>query len=551
MEYGYADRGKGDGKRTGNGATWRMVSFLKLRVTDNHNRDGAISMTYKTPKHLVLDNLSDKECTGMLISNGTSNELNNFEIESSHWIVCSDKHKLPSNNVSVSVAVDIDEKYVWNEYETLKTEPFSINDNNQATCVLSAKNINSYINPMCRYDSLRGLEDYNGVTSDVFNKINTVYNQKSNFFIYSGITENTATDDTLNSTILYSDKKVNNETEDSFVNFNSTNFYNVDNILAINKLITFNDKLLCFSNDAIVQILYNENVVINTDSVQSLSLASTDKISGTTLISNSIGCLNKWSIGIYNNNVYFNDDLNNKIMAYNGEFMALNETLGIETLNSKTLKKTVWNPVDFNNTKLNIDAIVKDVHYTGIDIDIALNPFIGSFTSLYSYEAIPYIECIGNYSVAFRNNDKFNTEIWLMRQGDYNYFFNKFEQYWTTVIMNHNSLLNKMMSNIEFSTEAYDELGANLTPNQNFTFDHVTFWNDYQSNKMLVNYKMYGQSLLKKKFRVWRINRFRDSSRMLRRNYDRMANTWHYLKLSSEIENNNKLTLHWLNINYL
>lgn len=316
--------------------------------------------------------------------------------------------------------------------------------------------------------------------------------------------------------------------------------------------------MLAFSDDAIVQVLYNENVVINTDSVQSLGLASTDKITGTQLVSNTYGCLNKWSIGIYNNVLYFSDDINNKAMAYSGEFMSLYESLGIETYNKRLLKKRLWNPVDWSNTKLNIDAYAKDVHYTGSDIDIALNTMIGNFTSLYSYEAIPYIENIGDYSVAFRNIGN-ETKVYLLRQGEYNMFWgdnsnnNKplFEPYWSTVIINQNSLVNKMLSSIDFSTEAYEVTGDILLPVQNFTFDHVTFWNDYQENKLAVDYKMYGQSLLKKKFRIWRINRFRDSSRMLRRNYDRMANTWHYLKLSMENENTDKLTLHWLNINYL
>ena len=207
----------------------------------------------------------------------------------------------------------------------------------------------------------------------------------------------------------------------------------------------------------------------------------------------------------------------------------------------------IWNPLLWSNTKLNIDRFSKDIHYTGNEIDIALNASIECFTSLYSYEHIPYIENIGNHSVAFKNNDRYKTLIYFLREGDYNYFFDKFEPYWTTVIMNQNVLLNKAFTNIEFSTEAND--GKTLLPIQDYTFDHVTFWNDYQSNKMAVNYKMYGQSLLKKKFRVWRINRFRNNSRMLMRNYDMIANQWNYLKLSVENPDTKKLTLHWLNIN--
>lgn len=562
-EYGYSDNGGGDGNGDGSGILtgsfagrrrkheFEHICTAKIRVTNQYNRSGNINITYKTPKHLVLfknSNIHGGYC--QLKQNKSNYEINNKDIETGQWIICSKKVKLDGNN-DTFLDVDINEVYEWNgptnPYECLKTEPYSLNDENQVTCVLSIHGLKSYINPMCRYDNLRNLSDYNGITSAVFNKMNMVYNQKNNFFVFSGITEDTITDDSLENTILYSDMKLANEKDDSFVNFSNTNFYTIDsNISKINKLITYNDKLLCFSDNAISQILYNENVVINTDSVQSLGLASTDKITGSQLITNTYGCLNKWSIGIYNNVLFFNDDLNNKLLAYSNDFSFLNETLNIETLNPKILKKDVWNPVSWGNTKLNIDNLAKDVHYTGSDIDIALNQAIGHFTSLYSYEKIPYIETIGNYSIAIRNI-KNTSEVYLLRQGDYNHFFGKFEPYWTTVIVNQNSLVNKMISNLEFSTEAYD---YNMLPVQDFTFDHIEFWNDYQSNKMAVNYKLYGQSLLKKKFRVWRINHFRNSTKLIKRNYDMMSNTWHYLKLSTEIENSNKLTLHWLNVNY-
>lgn len=560
-EYGYSANGSGDGNGDGSGILtgsfagnrrkneFSHICTAKIRVTNKYNRNGNINIAYKTARHLVL--YKNNDINGQYCQIRQS-EIKNYnitqkDIETGQWIVCSKKAQLKSTS-SLDLYVDINDAYIWDSYECLKTEPYSLSDENQVTCVLDIKNIYSYINPICRYDNIRGLSDYNGITSAVFNKMNMVYNQKNNFFIFSGITENTITDDSLENTILYSDMKLNNETEDSFVNFNTTNFYTIDsNINKINKLITYNDKLLCFSDNAISQILYNENVVVNTDSVQSLGLASTDKVTGSQLLSNTYGCLNKWSIGIYNNILFFNDDLNNKMIAYSGEFAYLNESLSIETLNSKLLKKSVWNPVYWDNTKLNIDSYAKDVHYTAKDIDIAMNQTIGSFTSLYSYERIPYIETLGDFTIAIRNLNRKSSEVYLLRQGDYNHFFGKFEPYWTTVIVNQNSLVNKMLSNIEFSTEAYD---YNMLPIHDFTFDHIEFWNDYQSNKMAVNYKLYGQSLLKKKFRVWRINMFRNSTKMLKRNYDIMSNTWHYLKLSSENENNNKLTLHWLNVNY-
>lgn len=514
---------------------------VKVRVTNNFNRSGCINMAYNTARHIVIGNNVADNMHCMIVKQPNDEYISNIDIETGQWIICSRKNVLVSGSDCV-FSVDINEKYVWDEYEVLKTEPHSMNDENQVTCCIGIKGISSYINPLCRYDNLRDLNDYNGVTSSVFNKMNIVYNQKNNFFAFMGITDDTSTDDIQESTILYSGTKLQNEQEDTYCNLSISDFYTIDsNITRINKLINYNDKLLCLSDNAIVNILYNENVVINTDSIQSLGLASSDKISGVQLITNTYGCLNKWSIGIYNNVLYFNDDLNNKIMSFSDGFSILNESLGIETLNGRILKNNVWNPADFCNTKLNIDKYSKDIHYTSSDIDISLNTAIGEFMSLFSYENVSYMETVGNHSIAIRDN-----RIYSLREGDYNYFFGKYEPYWTTVILNNNSIMNKVMNNVEFNTEAYT---GNI-PDHDFTFDTVSVWNDYQSNRISVDYKMYGLSSLKKKFRVWRVNMLRNNSRIVRRDYDMVANTWTYLKLSCETENTDKLTLHWINVNY-
>lgn len=151
------------------------------------------------------------------------------------------------------------------------------------------------------------------------------------------------------------------------------------------------------------------------------------------------------------------------------------------------------------------------------------------------------MENIGSHSIAVKGD-----RIVALREGKYNYFFGKYEPYWTTVILNNNSLLNNAINNIEFSTEAYNE----LNPDHNFTFDTLSFWNDYQKNKIGIDFKMYGISNLKKKFRIWRVNMFRNESRIKKRDYDLISNPWTYLKLSCDKDNTEKLTLHWINVNY-
>ena len=172
---------------------------IKINVTNNYNRSGNINITYKTPKHLVvyIGKAMKGFCKVSLRNPIEARDLNNDEIETGQWIVCSKKSKLEDDN-KIFLSLNLNEHYTF-DYQCLKTEPYSTNDENQNTCVVCAQ-LESYINPLCRYDKFYDLYNYNDITSAVFNKMNMVYNQKNNFFVFSGITEETVTDDSLENT---------------------------------------------------------------------------------------------------------------------------------------------------------------------------------------------------------------------------------------------------------------------------------------------------------------------------------------------------------------
>ena len=121
-------------------------------------------------------------------------------------------------------------------------------------------------------------------------------------------------------------------------------------------------------------------------------------------------------------------------------------------------------------------------------------------------------------------------------------FFDNYEPFYTTVVVNPDINVDKIFNNIEFTSDSWDSDGNLL----NTTFDTLDVWNEYQSGTQILQTLKDRPSTLKKKFRVWRANIPRDRAN----NRDRIRNTWVYLKLSKQTPNTDKTVLHSLSVDY-
>ena len=71
-------------------------------------------------------------------------------------------------------------------------------------------------------------------------------------------------------------------------------------------------------------------------------------------------------------------------------------------------------------------------------------------------------------------------------------------------------------------------------------FNKFRIWNEYQdSSDISLQLKNGRPSNLKKKFRIWRVNNFRNGN-----NRDRIRNPWVFFKLTNDEKENTKVTLH-------
>lgn len=469
-------------------------------------------------------------------------------IENNQWVVGGEAISLTDNEGNALNSVEVkwtEGDTYYQRYDNLKTYPWTLEDQNAITEIVSFM-CETRINIDGRYDRNRGQLTNFAVTPENFNLINTVYSQDNNFFTYRSLNENRLNLDNFHNMITWTKTKTAGELVDKWTNITLASVLDLDgNKGKIRALRRYNNNLVAFQDQGISQILYNENVQLQTDSGMPVELANSGKVQGKRYLSEQVGCTNKWSICETPNGIYFIDDLSKGIYLFNGQIDNLSDRLGFHSwINKESKDVSIWNPKDFKGFVTYYDKINGDVFFISKEECLALSQPLGKFSSFYSYENTPYFANIGDRGIALHTDnsvDSSNYKAWIHNEGDYNMYYNKYQPFSVTVIAGSNSTTDKMFNTVEFRADSWE--GETLL---NSTFDTLGVWNEYQSNEIsLVNIKDK-PSNLKRKFRIWRANIPRDKSN----NRDRMRNPWLYLKLAMNNENTNKTLLSDIIVHY-
>ena len=465
--------------------------------------------------------------------------------ENNQWVPCGEPVSLIGDSgVNTSVLIRwIEGDTYYQRYDHLKTYPFTLEDQNAITDIVSFM-CETRVNIDGRYDRNRGQTTNFAITPTNFNLLNNVYSQYNNFFNYRSINQNKINLDNFRNTITWTKTKTVGELVDSWTNITLASTLDLDGDKGpVRAIRRFNNTLFAFQDKGISHILYNENTMLSTSKGTPIELANSGKVTGKQYITDKVGCTNKWSLCEATNGIYFIDDITKAIFLFNGKIENLSDKLGFHSwINSKLDNINIWNPVDFNGFVTYFDKINGDVFFISKDECLAFSEPIGQFTSFYSYEHMPYFINLENRGIAL-NTDKEGTiyKAWLHNEGNYNMFFNKYQPFYTTVIANPDMSKDKIFNNLEFRADSWN--GSTLL---NTTFDTLTTWNEYQTGTATLNNILGRPSELKKKFRIWRANIPRASAN----GRDRMRNPWLYIKLSMEGENTNKTILHDMVVHY-
>lgn len=445
-------------------------------------------------------------------------------LASNIWTVAGDPVDL---NISSTVVYSRGDTY-FQRYDCLKTYPYSTEDTNNVTEILSFM-CETHVNIDGRYDRNRGLQNNTTVSPTNFNLLNGVYSQKDNYFTNTYLSLNRKYSNRFPNTIAWSKQKTLGEETDTWTNITMLNTLDLDgdkgSVVSLN---AFNNELYCFQERGFSNILFNSRVQIAASDGVPIEISNGFKVQGKRYISNSIGCNIKDSIVESPNGLYFIDDITNSIYLFNGQINSLSDKLGFRNYISTMDKTQVRSYYDRNND---------DVYFRFGEDCLCYSELLGQFTSFMSYGKADTMFNIDNSFYSLYNN-----ELWENFEGEYNMFYGEFKPYYITFISNSNESYDKVFNTLEFRADCWD----NNTLLNNTTFDTLDVWDEYQHGTSTLTNIIGKPSPLKKKFRVWRANIPRDNSNKM----NRIRNTWAYIKLSMNTPNTYRTELHDSTIYY-
>ena len=480
------------------------------------------------------------------------------------WIPCGEPVTL-SSTAATTVNFEYGDTY-FQRWDCLKTYPFTKEDPNQVVEIGSFM-LETRVNIDGRYDRNRGQANNLNMSPENFNLLNPVYSQTDNFFSYRIQDRDYYTYTYYPNQIAWSKTRTSGSDVDAWTNITLGSSLEMDGDKGkVTKLARLNDKLLCFQDKGISQILYNENVQISSTDGVPIEIANSNKVMGKRYISNTIGCSNKWTVCNTPSGIYFMDSNEQSIYLLGDGLKNLSQQFGFNSWckNKIPTPICVWNitfpHIDSGRTAFvtYYDKANQDVLFINKETALAWNEKLGAFTSFYDYGDTPFFCSLADTGIWV----KANGTLWKHQAGSgYCNFFDTNKPYWMTLVGNPEPQMDKIFTNMEFRAcvEGDGELNQN-TGKFTFTlpFNSLETWNEYQHGYTTIENKSghsamvhdFASSSLKRKFRIWRCDIPRNNvpipnavdagystdaalgiSRYIVKPNDRMRNPWLYLKL--------------------
>lgn len=572
-----------ENKKSNNGLYHFSSIWTKDSTSGSHIGDyfvglvrkkNSVRMKYKSTPHLVLThavltaennklpvlefvrNISTSNLFG-----GTSEDA----LRENTWVPCGDSARLEGGN-NYTINYSYGDTY-YQRWDCLKTYPFTTDDINQVVEIGSFM-LETHYNVAGRYDRNRGQASNLHMSPRNFNLFNPIYSQKDNFFSYKILDDDSYKNNAYYNQVTWTLTKNSNSDVDAWTHITLINTLELDGDKGgLNKLTRFNDQLLAFQDTGISQILYNENTQISTTEGVPIEIGNSGKVQGKRYISDTIGCSNKWSLVNTPSGIYFMDNYDRSIYFFNGQLQNLSLVQGFDSWCKQHITNasdSEWTPINFQDFVSYYDKVNQDVLFISKDTALAYSEKVGTFTSFYNYQGIPYLVNLDNTALWIKDSGDITSEIWEHNKGAYCNFFGKQYDYSITLIGNVEPQNSKIFTNLELraSVDGDGTETANtftpITP-----FDGLEVWNEYQhgytafgtlTGAQALQHSTAFSNMMKRRFRIWRCDVPRDNvvldknraagtsypyskdatlniTRTKVRPLDRMRNPWVYLKL--------------------
>jgi len=311
--------------------------------------------------------------------------------------------------------------------------------------------------------------------------------------------------------IYFSEIKFNNEPQDSWSEYLTGSFYDVEgNYGGINALISLKENMYYLQDRGVGILMINPVSMVNDSLGQPIKLGDgTKTIQKHYYKAIDAGTVHQWSVYRSQSAITFVDARHKKIYLFNGESVTpISDVKGqrsfvIKRLHNELLKYD--NPVINKGILVTYDYYHNEFLYTfnnvltedtvnNENLTLAYSEVLDAFTGLYSFTPNLYINS-NKYLISTNSTNK----LWFHNYGTYGMFYNTLCKSNLKLLINDNPLYTKVFDNITWNTESIKDNvewndDYNLYPgsptnptyvddvnNQSDTFDKIRCYNDWQN----------------------------------------------------------------------
>lgn len=401
--------------------------------------------------------------------------------------------------------------------------------------------------------SIRGWNTVVDPTAEEGTNYNTVYSTDATIRTYTTDSTKIRAIERSETQIIASKVKTPGEFVDNWVDFQPNEIQSLDGKYGpITGLLNHWDQVYAWQDFAVAQISINPRVQTQGDDGVTIELGSGKVLHDYQYISTKSGSLNKWGIVSTNSGIYYVDAINKQLQRIQPRkgIEGVSESKGLHSFLQRKVDRDIIridNPVELTGAVTGYDTVNGDIYTTILQNDevsidpkesfnIAFNEKLNSYTSFYSFVPTRYITKGERVFTVPQNNN----ELWVHGQKNFQSFYGeKFASDITLVINTDVPGVEKVFDSIEYDSEVLLD-GDTDVPKA--TLDTIEAWTTYQHSDKL---ELVVGNNIKRKFRTWRAFIPRESGTR-----NRLRDKWLYLKLGFNPEDNNKLILHDIIINY-
>ena len=375
-----------------------------------------------------------------------------------------------------------------------------------------------------------------------YEKYNKVYSQNNILITKRDVNFNFKKINNFETNVIASKLKSPGEIIDSWTDFLVNEVITLDGKYGpINSLINFNDELYTIQDRSFARLSISPRIQVQGSDGIGIQLGTGQVLDNYIYISNVYGTLNKWSVVVSPNGVYFYDILNKSFNIFKGEIGKLSDLKGMHHYflnNTDVNVLKLDNPLLKTGISSGFDYINNDVfmtlHQNEKSFNISYNEQTNNFISFYDYVPSLYISR-GDHFITTSPNLK---EIYKQYEGNYNEYYGIKYKSSFTLNVNPEATLDCTFDNIGFKSD----VTLNGVDQVDETITNIQSYNDYQDSG-LIPLIVGRNNNLRRKFRDWNALIPRDGRNRIRAPY---------IKLKLDFNNtlNYKLILHDLQVYY-